>query len=233
MVRTMKAWHPMRISRIYAPALVAALAALFAVGTASAGERAVVRVVPESNTVASDAREIPVHVDVSAVRNLAGFQFLLVFDGDILEFERIERGPFVASSGREVSCNEPQHDIGTVRYECVTLGPAGQSAGVSGDGRLATVYLRVKGGGDTQLSLSRVQLAAAIPDLGIAADIENATISVSNQSSTDWLLWGGAVGGGVALAVAGGAMGLWMVRSRRAPMAVAQDGVSNSSTSPG
>ena len=102
-------------------------------------------------------------VTVSNAADLLGFQFDVNFDPARLTVEKIDLGPFLASTGRSPQPLGPDTtnaSSGRVVYGGFTLGTAEQP-GASGDGVLATLTWKVVQPGEFQASLSRVQLAGA------------------------------------------------------------------------
>jgi hypothetical protein len=129
-----------------------------------------------------------VQVDVSAtgVKDLGGLQFILEFDGALLEVDHVAKSDFLGSSGRQVLCNEPTIETNTIRYECVTLG-AEPRAGVDGDGLLASVFFKPKGDEDSEIKLQRVQLTTP-PGEQIDASFEAGAIDIKRDSGG--MMWG-------------------------------------------
>jgi hypothetical protein len=184
---------------------VAALAAFgsFAVFPPAASAQdgsATLRIVAPTEEVKEGDESVPVQIILDNVSNLGGFQFVLQYDGDVFEFQQEQRGDFLGSTGREVVCNDPLSDVGSVRIECVTLRPTPE--GASGSGTLSTVLLKAKGSGDVQFTLDRIKLIAAdetgtvIPSTG-----ETASLNVKGDSGMNWLIWGPVIGlGGLLVA---------------------------------
>ena len=102
-------------------------------------------------------------VTVTNAADLLGFQFDVNFDSARLAVEKIDLGPFLASTGRSPQPLGPDTtnaSSGRVVYGGFTLGTPEQ-AGASGDGVLATITWKVVQPGEFEASLSRVQLAGA------------------------------------------------------------------------
>jgi hypothetical protein len=160
--------------------------------TGGAAPRVVVVPTLEGETVKAE-------VNIEDVQNLAGFQFVLIFDGAKLEYERTEIGPFIEGSGREKVCPEPAVSDGAVRVSCVTLRP--EPAGPDGSGNLATLYFRKEGHGTAEFSLDRLQLAEPLADL-IQAESAGGSVELPDDRSffeKNWV-WLATIGG-VALVV--------------------------------
>jgi hypothetical protein len=81
-----------------------------------------------------------VNVVVDNVVNLGAFEFTLGFSPpEILQYQSLQYGSFLGSSGRVVNCLPAEHDAESVRVVCVTLGA--EPDGPSGSGVLATLTL--------------------------------------------------------------------------------------------
>ena len=161
-------------------------------------------------SVSVDSEQFEVEVVAEDVSNLGAFEFILNFDPAVLEAVSAVKTDFLASSGREVFCVEPEIADAAIRVECLTLGST-PAEGVDGDGTLAVVTMRSRGDGSSPLTLSRVKLAQ--PDgTDISASWEDATVSTSG--GRDWLPFviGGTIGVAVLLLVGGG--GALMLRRR-------------------
>jgi hypothetical protein len=123
-----------------------------------AGQDAVVRVVAPA-TWPPDGGSFEVRVEAEGVAALAAFELKLAFDPSILVYEGVEAGPFLGSTGRSVSCLEPdfftpQRDI--FFFACSTVGP--EPLGASEAGVLATVRFHPGGRGPSPLNLTGVKL---------------------------------------------------------------------------
>ena len=102
-------------------------------------------------------------VTVGNAADLLGFQFDVNFDPARLAVEKIDLGPFLASTGRSPQPLGPDKSDasgGRIVYGGFTLGKPEQP-GASGDGVLATITWKVVQPGEFQATLSRVQLAGA------------------------------------------------------------------------
>lgn len=97
------------------------------------------------------------------VANLGGFQFTLNYDPSILHAEEVSEGPFLASTGREVLCRDPEIGDGAAGLVCVTLGA--EPAGPDGSGVMATVTFTALASGDTDLELEDVKLVEPAGDV--------------------------------------------------------------------
>ena len=157
------------------------------------------RVVAPVDAVKEGDKAIPFEVHADNVDNVASFQFVMQYRDDVFKFASAQQGPFLGSTEREVVCNDPLSDAGSVRYTCITLRTEPQ--GASGSGLLATIYLDATGSGPTDVSLDRVKLlhvdenASAIPDV----TLQSASVDVEGTGSTNWLMWGGIIAAAVII----------------------------------
>ena len=137
---------------------------------------------------------------VSDAKNLGAFEIELTYDPAILEAQEVERGPFLGSSGRTVSCIEPRLERGFLRFVCVTLGPA--PPGADGTGVLATFHFAVRGEGPSRIDFGRLALADPEGSL-LSMTSEGTTVTVeagNGGGGSGWRLWGAFVAGGGAVA---------------------------------
>ncbi len=134
-----------------------------------------------------DGKEV-VRVDLVAsdVSNLGAFAFVMKFDADKVSLadHPFEVGPFLAASGREVTCPEPTVDVGVLRYACVTLG-SNPPLGSDGGGRLVSVYFSQRGGGKASFALSRAEMNTP-QGLTIPVTLTSAEIAVTSDDGRDW-----------------------------------------------
>ena len=114
-------------------------------------------------------------VTVENTADLLGFQFDVTFDAAAFAVDKIELGPFLASTGRSPQPLGPdvrEAANGRVVYGGFTPGSPDQ-AGAAGSGVLATITWRVLKSTDFNASLSRIQLAGpggkALPGSDAAA----------------------------------------------------------------
>ncbi len=167
--------------------------------------------------VSSGDDPVPFTISVENVENLAGFQFVLLYDADVFEFSKVERTEFLGSTNRAVVCNEPTVAAGSMRVSCVTLGPT--PPGVDGSGAIATVFLDPTGSGSTDVSLDRVVLAkadeAATSHENVA--VRNTTIDVAGSSGLNWLLWGPVIAVAALVIIAAVAFAAMRMRGASKP----------------
>jgi hypothetical protein len=176
-------------------AALVACGAAYGAGTVFAqDERATVLAVARE---VEDEGEQAVKLDVTVrdVTDLGAFVFILTFKGDLLEVKRIERGEFLGSTDREVTCLEPTIDANALRYTCVTLGDTPRE-GAEGEGRLATVFFSIKGEGESNIQFSRAQLTTP-PGEPIDTEWQAGVIEIQGDGGMGWVLY--AIIGGVVI----------------------------------
>lgn len=208
--------------------LIVASLSQAASGVASAQNEIVVRVVPPEDKVTTDDGEMLVDIVTENVRNLAGYQFRLEFDPEVVQvaedengLPRVEEGDFLGSSGRPVHCIGPESDEKSVVLRCVTLGPPvsfGGTPGAEGSGTLATVVMLPVDEGKSELHLAEVILVAAEMDeegrpIVIAHETVDGVVQIGGGGGFRWVVWGSLIGVG-ALALIGVA-GIAILRMRR------------------
>jgi hypothetical protein len=114
-------------------------------------------VIPESpSMLVSD--DINVEVTITGVQDLYGFQFDLVYNSSVLEFNSISEGGFISwNHGSNVFCVNP--DTGTPgemrQYACTRL----ESGNASGNGVLAEINFTANSSGTSLLELENVVLS--------------------------------------------------------------------------
>ena len=151
----------MRLYRTLSLLILLSLLAIVPMAVA-AQEPATVAIQPPAS-VPGAGETFTTDVTVSNAADLLGFQFDVNFDPARLAVEKIDLGPFLASTGRSPQPLGPDTtnaSSGRVVYGGFTLGTPEQP-GASGDGVLATITWKVVQPGEFQASLSRVQLAGA------------------------------------------------------------------------
>jgi hypothetical protein len=144
--------------------------------------------------------EIEVPIEIAGANNVGAFQFVLEFDGEVLEGLGASDGGFLASSGRETFCDDPTVDPHAIRFACVTLGDT-PPTGAQGDGVLAVVRFRVTGGQRTSFVLDHVKLSR--PDgnqIAVGSTVDGSFAPPGTGDST-WMPWSAIVVGGLALII--------------------------------
>jgi hypothetical protein len=140
-------------------------------------------------TAVGEEKEIAVPIQIVRGNDVGAFQFLLKFDGAVLRATRVESGPYLASSGREVFCPEPTIDTDALRISCVTLGSE-PLEGAAGDGVLAIVHFDIVGDGETYLTLDQVKLSSPIGNqLFLGTTTDGSFRTAGSQSDGAWETW--------------------------------------------
>lgn len=114
-------------------------------------------------------------VSVENVSSLGAFQFTLAYEEEHLEFEGLEVGEFLGSTGREVNALEPVTETGKVTFGAFSMPGA---PGPSGSGELATVEFRGRGEADTFLRIDDVALADIANNPIDVAELNGAIVSI-------------------------------------------------------
>jgi hypothetical protein len=162
-----------------------------------------------------------VRVDVTArdVTDLGAFEFIMTFNGEVLEVGRndqggyrIEQGDFLGSSGREVFCGEPTIDTNALRYFCTTLG-AEPRDGAEGEGLIASVFFETKGEGQSNLQFSHAQLTTP-PGDRIDTEWQAGVIEIEDDGGMNWAFYA-IVGGAVLAGILAVAAALTIISRRR------------------
>lgn len=153
-------------------------------------------------------------VAIAGGAEVLAFQFDLIFDPAVLAVESVALGPFLGSTGRNSQVLGPDQTAaadGRVVFGGFTIG---QQEGASGDGVLATITWQVVGEGESQISLSGLQLAGsggtALPadvgdpiavSTGGAASTETPPAPAEEGDSIPYWVW--FVAGAIVVVVAG------------------------------
>ena len=176
----------MRIFKAIITAIAVLLAALVAVGPATAQEPVVVRVAPANLTLAVGGTS-DVAVEIVDVEGLYGFDVQLSFDPakvEVVDADPDKPGVQV-SLGRMLdsgmSVRESADNVaGTIHYAMTQLNP---SEAKSGTGNLIVIKLRGKAAGNTNLTITSVDLAkrdaSAIP-----SSLQGGVVTVTAGAST-------------------------------------------------
>ncbi len=197
---------------VVAGAVACALLSFTVTHTTAQTRKAVVEA--EARRTEREGQEvIQVDVLVRNVEDLGAFEFVLTFNGDLLEVgpDSVVEGPFLGSTGRQTYCPEPTIDNNALRYACVTLGPTPRQ-GASGEGLLASVFFEPKGSGEASIEFTRAQLSTPP---GESIDAEWRAGRIELESSGGFPLWAWAlvaVAGVAALAAVGGTVAALLAR---------------------
>ena len=147
------------------------------------GEDALVRVVAPA-AWPPNGGSFEVRVEVEGVTDLAAFELKLAFDPSVLIYEGVEVGPFLGSTGRSVSCLDPdfftpQRDI--FFFACRAEGA--EPLGSSGAGVLAEVRFRPGDRGPSPLALSGVKLTNT-KGQPVPATVQGSSIVIARSAGT-------------------------------------------------
>lgn len=143
-----------------------------AAGTASLGLTGPASAVPQGQSFA-----IP--LDATQLADaLSAFQVDVSFDPAILAFNGVTPGPLLATTGRAVVCPPAEQTAaGRVRFACAS---AGDGAGPTATGTLATLSFSALRPGSSPLALEAVQLVdGARPPALFSVSSQNASVTVS------------------------------------------------------
>jgi hypothetical protein len=91
------------------------------------------------------------------VTNFGAFQFTVTYNPAVASYVSMTMGPFLGSSGRNVSCIVPIVSSGSVTYSCNSLGPT--PPGATGEGVIATLTVQGTAAGLSPLHLQGVVLS--------------------------------------------------------------------------
>jgi hypothetical protein len=120
------------------------------------GQSTTLRLTPEEVQVRQD-EPFTVALVVEEGQDLAGFEAVLHYDPQVLRFDSVALGDFLASTGDTVVPREAQVDVnaGTITLGGFSFGPHDSPEGA---GTLVTLTFTAQGLGDSPLTLSDVQL---------------------------------------------------------------------------
>ena len=113
---------------------------------------------------------------------LSAFQFDLTYDPTVLTLRFAEEGPLLSATGRMVVCPTAAIASGTLRLACASTGA---KAGPTGDGILAVLTFEAVQAGDSDLTLSDLQLADDNrPPSTLSANAESSQVSIESSLPT-------------------------------------------------
>ena len=124
-----------------------------------------------------------VHVSAEKVTDLAGWQFDLTFDPDVLEAVEVSEGDFLKRGGGTTFFQKGTIDNAAGKIESISAALISKG-GVTGTGVLSSVTFSAKSGGNSQLALHNFQLGTSTGDV-IPAGVRNFTITVESQPTWD------------------------------------------------
>lgn len=143
-----------------------------------------VSVLPGSQTV--DVGSVfTITVNISDINSpISAYQFDLAYDSNLLRLDNVDEGDFLLTAGQDVVCPawvEPTAD--SMRLACVSVG---SNAGAVGTGHLATLSFTALAVGNSDLTLSAVQLAdTSVPPAAVGVTLVNGQVAISAGGSAN------------------------------------------------
>lgn len=119
-------------------------------------EATMVSVSPASVSV-NNGDIVTLDITVSNVADMLGFQFNVVYNPGVLEFQEVKEGNFLSNNGKDSPfCSEYKSLPGFINnFVCVRFG----KIGVNGNGVLETFTFKAISSGESDIILSNVKLA--------------------------------------------------------------------------
>jgi hypothetical protein len=137
-----------------------------------------VSVYPSSQDVMIlDMEDFSIDIRISGVSGLYGFQFDVLHNPGIIDFDLMEDGDFLSEGGTvDVYCTSADTSVdGEIRnYACTRQGVG---TGASGDGTLATINLTATYGGTSYLNISNLKLSD-VNSQPISSSVANGTAEI-------------------------------------------------------
>ena len=124
-----------------------------------------------------------VHVNAEKVTDLAGWQFDLTFDPDVLEAVEVSEGDFLKTSGGTTFFQQETIDNTAGKITGLTAALISEG-GITGTGTLLSVTFLAKAGGESQIDLRNFQLGSNTGEI-IPAGVQNFIITVESQPTWD------------------------------------------------
>lgn len=181
-------------------------------GREAEAQGAVPLVSVEPRPIETAQQIVDVDVVIENGEGVAGFQFVLIFDGQRLEFLDITEGEFLKETGRDSLCSIPERDGDAVRFACASIGLLPEPT--ESAGRLAAAQFRIKGAGTSAIALRRLRLDDVLGE-ELVSEAADATVRLDGGPSGAGVArrwwWLGAASGGAFFAAAA----LYRVRSIR------------------
>ena len=123
------------------------------------------------------------HINAEKVTDLAGWQFDLTFDPDVLEAVEINEGDFLKTGGGTTFVQKGTVDNAGGKIAGLSAALISES-GVTGTGTLLSVVFSAKAGGNSQLALHNFQLGSTTGEV-IPAGVRDLTIVVESKPTWD------------------------------------------------
>ena len=124
-----------------------------------------------------------VHISAEKVANLAGWQFDLTFNPDVLEVAEVSEGDFLKTSGGTTFFQQETIDNAAGEITGLTAALISEG-GVTGTGTLLSVTFLAKAGGESQITLHNFQLGSNTGEI-IPAGVPKFVITVESQPTWD------------------------------------------------
>ncbi len=122
-------------------------------------------------------------INAEKVTDLAGWQFDLTFDPDVLEAIEVKEGGFLKRGGRTTFFQKGTVDNAGGKIEGLSAALISKN-GVTGTGTLLSVIFSAKADGNSRLSLHNFQLGSTTGDV-IPAGVSDLTITVESGPTWD------------------------------------------------
>ena len=123
------------------------------------------------------------HINAEKVTDLAGWQFDLTFDPDVLEVAEVSEGDFLKTSGGTTFFQQETIDNAAGEITGLTAALISEG-GVTGTGTLLSVTFLAKAGGESQIDLRDFQLGSSTGEI-IPAGVPKFVITVESQPTWD------------------------------------------------
>ena len=124
-----------------------------------------------------------VHISGEKVTDLAGWQFDLTFNPDVLEVVEVNEGDFLKTDGGTTFFQEGTVDNTEGKIAGLSAALISKD-GITGTGTLLSIIFSAKAGGESQLALHNFQLGSSTGDI-IAAGMRDLVITVESKPSWD------------------------------------------------
>ncbi len=124
-----------------------------------------------------------VHINAEKVTDLAGWQFDLTFDSDVLEAIKVSEGDFLKKDGGTTFFQRGTVDNAAGEISDVSAALISKK-GVTGTGRLLSVVFKAKADGNSQIMLHNFQLGSDTGEV-IPAGMRELIITVESQPLWD------------------------------------------------
>ena len=137
-------------------------------------------------TGATDVRvgeTFTLRVNAEKVTDLAGWQFDLTFDPDVLEAVKVNEGDFLKKDGGTTFFQRGTIDNAAGKITGLSAALISES-GVTGTGTVLSVVFSAKSDGNSQMALRNFQLGSSVGEV-IPAGMRDLTITVESQPTWD------------------------------------------------